>query len=108
MGDVLHATSTIMCPHGGTVIAVPSDFDVTLGGQPIVLQSDTFIVAGCPFVPVAPHPCVLVEWQLPAMRSTADGTGPLTTDSIGMCKAADGAVQGVAQIVATQTRASSL
>src|SRR5262249_2934627 len=108
MGDLLTASATVMCPHGGTVLAVPSDSQVTMGGDPIVLSTDTFTVAGCTFAPGAPHPCVLVEWQLPAMRTTANSTAPLTTDSIGMCKAADGAVQGVAQIVATQTKAVSL
>jgi hypothetical protein len=108
MGDLLTASATVLCPHGGTVMAIPSNSRVRMGGDPIVLSSDTFVVAGCAFAPGAPHPCVLVEWQLPAGRSTADSTAPLTTDSIGMCKAADGAVQGVAQIVATETRAVSL
>ena len=81
MGDVLTAGSTIMCPHGGTVLAVPSDSQVTLGGDPIVLSTDTFTVGGCAFSPGAPHPCVLVEWQLPANRSTANSTAILTTET---------------------------
>jgi hypothetical protein len=32
----------------------------------------------------------------------------LTTESVGMCKSADGAVQGVALIVATQPKVTSL
>jgi hypothetical protein len=108
MGEVLTAGSTIMCPHGGTVLAVPSDPKVTLGGDPIVLSTDTFTVGGCPFAPVSPHPCVLVEWQLPANKSTANSTAILTTESVGMCKSADGAVQGVALIVATQPKVTSL
>jgi hypothetical protein len=108
MGTLLTAASQLMCPHGGIVTAIPSDPSVTLGGNPIVLATDTFIVAGCPFTPVLPHPCLLVQWQLPAAGSTAGGVAPLTTDSVGMCQAADGSVQGTVVIASTQTRVQGL
>lgn len=109
MGELLSASATVMCPHGGMVSAIPANARVRLGGDPIVLESDTFLVAGCPFAPGgAPHPCMTVEWQLPAQRSRCDGAHTLTTDSIGMCKAGDGAVQGTAMIQATQTRVTGL
>ena len=108
MGELLTASSTLMCPHGGTVMAVPSSASITLGGDPIVLATDTFTIAGCPFAPVVPHPCVLVQWQLTALRSTSGSIATLTTESLGMCMAADGAVQGPVLIQATQTRAAGL
>jgi hypothetical protein len=108
MGDYLTATSTLMCPHGGTVSPIPANSTIILGGQPIVLASDTFPVAGCTFSPGAPHPCVQVRWILTAQRGTADGMQPLTTDSVGLCLAADGAVQGPVIIQATQTEVSGL
>jgi len=108
VGELLTASSTLMCPHGGMVTAVPSSADVTLGGDPIVLATDTFTIAGCPFSPGSPHPCVLVQWQLTAQRSTSGQVPTLTTESVGLCMAADGAVQGPVLIQATQTRASGL
>jgi hypothetical protein len=107
MAYLLTAASTIMCPHGGQVSVAATNSRVTLGGAKIALATDTFTVGGCPFVVgTSPHPCMTVEWQLTAQRSTCDGAATLTTDSVGMCKAADGAVQGTAMIAATQTRAA--
>lgn len=108
MGELLTASSQLSCPHGGMVTAIPSDPRVTAAGGPVVLESDTFLVAGCPFAPGPPHPCVLVQWQLPALRNTANGVAPLTTDSVGLCQAADGAVQGVVLIQSTQGQVQAL
>jgi hypothetical protein len=109
MTNFLTANSTLMCPHGGQVSAVPSDTRVTFGGAPIVLQSDTFIVAGCPFfIGPSPHPCLQVQWIVAATRSTANGTAPLTTSSVGLCVAGDRAPQGPVQIVVTQPQVSGL
>jgi hypothetical protein len=107
MGDFLTSASTLMCPHGGTVTAVPSNTKVTIGSNPIVLSTDTFTVAGCAFMigPV-PHPCLLVQWQLTALMSTCDSMKTLTKDSMGLCMAPDGAAQGPVQISATQAKAS--
>jgi hypothetical protein len=108
MGELLSASAVLMCPHGGTVSAIPSSSKVTLGGDPIVLATDTFTVAGCAFtLPAAvPSPCLLVQWQSPATKCTSDGTPLLTTDSVGMCLAATGATQGTVLIQSTQTKAS--
>jgi hypothetical protein len=109
MGGLLNAASMLMCPHGGMVTAVPSSANVTVDGSPIVLSTDTFTIAGCAFAPggVA-HPCVLVQWQLAAQRSTSGSVATLTQESVGMCKAADGAVQGVVLVQSTQQKATGL
>ena len=109
MGQYLTATSTLMCPHGGKVSPVPANARVSLGGSAIVLATDTFPIGGCAFNVVgAPHPCVQVKWIVTALRATADGAQPLTTDSVGLCQAADGAVQGPVMIAATQVEVSGL
>jgi hypothetical protein len=109
MGDYLTASSTLMCPHGGMVSPIPANSAVALGGEPIVLASDTFPIAACPFtVGPAPHPCVQVQWVVTALRAGADGAAPLTTDSVGLCVAADGAPQGPVMIQATQPKVSGL
>jgi hypothetical protein len=43
-----------------------------------------------------------------ALRGAADGDAPLTTDSVGLCVAADGAVQGPVLIQDTQPKVSGL
>jgi hypothetical protein len=109
MTAYLTTASTLQCPHGGMVSAVPADRRVSLGGSPIVLSSDTFTVGGCVFnVAGAPHPCLQVQWIVTALRSTAGGSQPLTSASVGLCKAADGAVQGPVMIASTQAKVSGL
>lgn len=109
MGNYLTTSSTLQCPHGGMVSAIAANTKVSLGGSPIVLSSDTFTVGGCAFnVAGAPHPCLQVQWIVTALMATADGSQPLTTDSVGLCKAADGAPQGPVMIASTQPKVSGL
>jgi hypothetical protein len=108
VGDSLTSASTMMCPHGGTVTPIPANTSVSLGGDPIVLATDTFPIGGCAFAPVVPHPCVQVQWIVTAQHATADGAAPLTTDSVGLCVAADGAVQGPVIIQTTQPSVGGL
>ncbi|HKB32406.1 MAG TPA: hypothetical protein VKF16_00930 [Candidatus Dormibacteraeota bacterium] len=108
MGDHLTKSSTLMCPHGGTVSPIPANAKVSLGDQ-IVLATDTFPIGACAFAPGGvPHPCVQVNWIVTALRATADGAAPLTTDCVGMCMAADGAVQGTVIIQTTQAQVGGL
>jgi hypothetical protein len=109
MAEILTTASSIMCPHGGSVSIVSSNTSTRAGGAAMVRPSDTFIVAGCAFsLPAGPHPCVTVEWQAPAATTKAAGAAVLTRNSIGLCKAADQAVQGAAIVQNTQTRAAAL
>ncbi|WP_164545130.1 hypothetical protein [Antribacter gilvus] len=109
MGDYLNVGSTLMCPHGGTVTAVPSSTKVRVDGQPVVLSSDTFMVAACPFmIGPTPSPCLQVSWQSTVQRTDVGGTKPLAKDSVGMCKAATGAVQGTVMIQSTQAKVGGL
>ncbi len=105
MADLLNTSSTLMCPHGGTVSIVTTNSRVKGGGAFLALSSDTFQIAGCPFVlGLVPHPCVQVQWVQPAARSQAMGNATLTEESVGLCVAADQAPQGPVQIVVTQSQ----
>ena len=109
MGSYLTTSSTLQCPHGGMVSAVAASAKISLGGSPIVLATDTFTVGGCAFnVAGAPHPCLQVQWIVTALSALGDGSQPLTTDSVGLCKAADGAVQGPVMIASTQPKVGGL
>lgn len=109
MPDLLTVASTIMCPHGGTVTAVPGQTRGTAGGAPILRGSDTFIVAGCPFnVAGAPNPCISVQWLQTASRVQAGGDFVLNQASVGLCLAATQAPQGAALVIQTQPRGAGL
>lgn len=108
MGKVLTNADVMMCPHGGIVTIVSTNFKVRAGGSFIVRPSDVFAIVGCSLAPGGLlHPCVLVEWRMPAGTTSASGDEALTTDSIGLCKAADQADQGMVLIQTTQTKVSA-
>jgi hypothetical protein len=103
MAGLLNSSSILVCPHGGMVTVITSNTQVKAAGDFILRQSDTFTIAGCPFqLPSGPHPCVQVKWVQPAQQSQVASDFTLTEESVGLCVAADQAVQGTVQIVFTQ------
>ncbi len=107
MSGLITAAAVMMCPHGGTVQGTPSSPRVQAGGAPLLTAPDMFLIAGCAFVVgVVPHPCVSVQWVQPAMHSTVGGNPTLSMASVGLCVAADQAVQGTVLINTTQQNAT--
>jgi hypothetical protein len=107
MGNLLNTSSILMCPHGGTVSVITTNTQVMAAGDPVLRASDTFLIAGCPFVVGIPlHPCMQVQWVQPDTESQVLGDFTLSEDSVGLCVAADGAMQGTALIVFTQLQVS--
>jgi hypothetical protein len=107
MAGLITTGAMMMCPHGGAVQGTPLSRHVQAGGTPLLTASDMFVIAGCPFVVgLVPHPCVSVRWVRPAAHSTASGNPTLTMESVGLCVAADQAVQGTVLISFTQQSAS--
>ena len=104
MSELLNTSSTMMCPHGGSVSAVTSNTVAKAGGDFIVRLGDTYTIAGCPFTLPngTPHPCVRVQWMTSALMCKAANDSPLTKDSQSLCQAADSAPQGAVQISNTQ------
>src|SRR2546421_11990677 len=85
----------MQCPHGGMVKVISSDTRVQAASSFVLRSSDTFTIAGCPFtLGIPPHPCVRVQWVQPSLKSQAMGDFTLTEESLGLCVAADMAVEG--------------
>jgi hypothetical protein len=109
MPSLLNTSSIMMCPHGGMVSAISANTRVQAAGGPVLRSSDTFIIAGCVFnIAGASHPCVTVNWVQPDTRSQVIGDFTLSEASVGLCAAADQAVQGAVLITFTQPRVSGL
>lgn len=109
MGAFLTTDSTLQCPHGGSVSAVTSNTKAKAGGAFLVRAGDTFTIAGCAFtIGPTPHPCMRVQWVVSAVRNKAAGDSALTSDSVGLCLAADSAPQGAVLINNTQQQAKGL
>jgi hypothetical protein len=69
-----------MCAHGGQAMATAPNPRVVLGGQPSVLLSTPWTVAGCPLVPPPLPPCVTGMWVVGTVRVMSNGQ-PLVVQS---------------------------
>jgi hypothetical protein len=104
MTSLLNTSTQMTCPHGGTVSATSSNTSVKGGGDYVLRSSDTFTIAGCSVnISGSPHPCTSVQWVQPNARSTAAGDFTLSTQSTGLCIAADQAPQGTVLVSTTQS-----
>jgi hypothetical protein len=107
MANLLTTASMMMCPHGGTVQVISANTKVKAAGGYLLRSTDTFMIVGCPFVlGIPPHPCVRVQWVQPALQSKTIGNPNLTMESVGLCVAADQAVQGTVLINTAQPKVS--
>ena len=105
-GPLFHVGATAMCTHGGQVQTISSNTRVLVNGMPVATLSDQYVVAGCAFtLPSAtPHPCVKIQWLVPATRVMVNGQPVILQSSTGLGLAADQVPQGPPTIAATQTR----
>jgi hypothetical protein len=103
-GPLFHVGNVTMCPHGGTVQAIPSTPRVLVSGMPVAALGDVCPVAGCACT--GPHgPCVLTNWIVPAARVFVMGRPALLQTSVGLCVAADQVPQGAPVVTVNQPRA---
>ena len=85
-GPLLTVTSTVLCAHGGTASATAPNPRVLVDGQPTVLMTAPWAIAGCPFnVSGSPLPCVTGQWTVAATRVTSNGQPLVLLDSQGIC-----------------------
>lgn len=85
-GFVLHLGATVMCAHAGQAQPTAPNPRVRVSGQPIVTQTTTYTIAGCPFnISGAPSPCVTAQWVTAATRVRAGGVPVLLQDSQAVC-----------------------
>lgn len=105
-GPIYHVANTAVCPHGGQVQTIPTNARVLVNGEPVAVGADQYMIAGCPFMlpPATPHPCMRVQWLVPAARVTVMGVPAMLQVSTGLCQAADQAPQGAPIVAVNQPR----
>lgn len=105
---ILDLGCTIMCPHGGEAAVIPGNTQVQVGGNLALLETDTMIIAGCPFTvpPGTPMPCLTIQWMEPATQVTVNGTPVLLQSSVGLCLNAAQVPQGTAIVSGVQPQVS--
>lgn len=111
-GKTLNVNSTLKCPHSGTVQIISANMSVTVDGAAAALETDQFMISGCPFqIPVGvgtvPSPCLTVKWVLTDLRAKVNSTATLSETSVGLCLNAAQAPQGLVIISNTQKKVSS-
>ena len=85
-GTLLHLGATVLCMHAGQAQPAVTNPRVRVGGQPIVTQTSTYTIAGCPFVPpTGTGPCVTAQWVTSTVRVRAGGVPVLLQDSQAVC-----------------------
>ena len=80
-GTLLHLGATVQCMHAGPAQPVASNPRVKVGGQPIVVRTSTYTIAGCTSNP----PCAAAQWQTSATRVQAGGVPVLLKNSQARC-----------------------
>jgi len=102
-GFLLHLGATVICAHAGQAQPTAPNPRVMVSSQPVVTQSCTYMIAGCPFTvpPSVPSPCVTGQWITAATRVLAGGVPVLLQDSQAICTPNGTPLN----IIMTQTRA---
>jgi len=84
-GTLLHLGATVQCAHVGQATPTAPNPRVTVSGQPTVVQTTPYAVAGCTLPPNAGGPCVTAQWVTGAVRVKSLGTPLLLLDSQAVC-----------------------
>jgi hypothetical protein len=85
-GPLLHVGASVICVHGGTATPTAPNPRVLVGGQPTVLMTAPYAIAGCPFAPGGTSvPCVTGMWTVAATRVTSNGQPLVLMDSQSIC-----------------------
>jgi hypothetical protein len=84
-GPLLHLGATVMCAHAGQATPTSSNPRVLVSGQPTVMLTTMYAVAGCTFPPVSGGPCVTAQYVTSATRVLSSGVPLLLIDSQAIC-----------------------
>jgi hypothetical protein len=105
-GFLVHAGAQVLCAHGGQATPTVPNPRVTVSGQPTVLITAPYMVAGCAFPPppAANGPCVTAQWLVGTTRVTSNGQPLVVQSSQAICAPTGTPLM----IVLTQMRVSAL
>ncbi len=105
-GFLLHVGAQVLCSHAGQAQPTAPNPRVSVSGQPTVLMTAPYVVAGCTFPPppTANGPCVSAQWLSGTLRVTSNGQPLLVQSSQAICAPTGTPLM----IVATQMRVSAV
>jgi hypothetical protein len=85
MGYLLDISSSIICAHAGQGQPTAPNPRVKVSGQPTVLQTTVYAVAGCALTGTPNPPCATAQWLTGSTRVTSGGQPLLMMDSQSIC-----------------------
>lgn len=105
-GFLVHVGAQVLCSHAGQATPTTPNPRVTVSGQPTVLVTAPYVIAGCTLPPptTANGPCVSAQWLTGTTRVTSNGQPLVVQSSQAVCTPTGTPLQ----IVATQTRVTAL
>jgi hypothetical protein len=105
-GFLVHVGAQVLCSHAGQATPTAPNPRVTVSGQPTVLITVPYMVAGCTLPPptAANGPCVTAQWLTGSTRVTSNGQPLVVQSSQAICTPTGTPLM----IVATQTRVSAM
>lgn len=105
-GFLVHVGAQVLCSHAGQAQPTTPNPRVTVSGQPTVLMTSPYVIAGCTFPPptAGNGPCVSAQWLTGSTRVTSNGQPLLVQSSQAICAPTGTPLM----IAATQTRASAI
>jgi len=105
-GFLVHVGAQVMCIHAGQAAPTVPNPRVTVSGQPTVLLTTPYLIAGCalPPPPAANGPCVTAQWLSGTTRVFSNGQPLLVQSSQAICAPSGTPLL----IIATQPRVSAI
>ena len=105
-GFLVHVGAQVLCAHGGQAQPTAPNPRVTVSGQPTVLMTTPYVIAGCALPPptAGNGPCVTAQWLNGTTRVTSNGQPLLVQSSQAICAPTGTPLM----IVVTQTRVSAM
>lgn len=86
-GFLVHIGAQVLCSHAGQATPTLPNPRVTVSGQPTVLISAPYQVAGCTLPPpgIANGPCVTAQWLNGTVRVLSNGQPLVVQSSQAIC-----------------------
>jgi len=84
-GFLVHVGATVLCAHGGQAQPTVPNPRVLVSGQPTVLLTAPYVVAGCPFPTASGGPCVTAQWVVGTTRVLSNGQPLVVQSSQAIC-----------------------
>jgi hypothetical protein len=84
---LVHVGATVTCAHAGQATPVSPNPRVLVSGQPTVLLSTPYVVAGCAMPPPAGGngPCTTAQWLVGTARVLSGGIPLVVQSSQAIC-----------------------